>query len=179
MAKIIKLIAVLSFFSFIIFFIFYLAFAKNFLYSLTITFGTIFYHFAMRLLVGAIVNKIMKNKADYNKKWFQITNIENKLYGFLKVKGWKNKLPSYQPDLFDKNKHTWDEIAQAMCQAEIVHEIIIVLSFLPIISSWFFGSFYVFLITSILSALFDLLFVIMQRYNRPRVLYILNKTLKK
>lgn len=94
MAKIIKLIAVLSFFTFIIFFIFYLAFAKNFLYSLTIIFGTIFYHFAMRLLVGAIVNRIMKNKADYNKKWFQITNIETKLYVFLRLKGGKINYPT-------------------------------------------------------------------------------------
>ena len=39
-----------------------------------------------------------------------------------------------------------------------------------IIASIWFNSFWVFLITSVAGALFDLMFVIMQRYNRPRVI---------
>jgi glycosyl-4,4'-diaponeurosporenoate acyltransferase len=38
-----------------------------------------------------------------------------------------------------------------------------------------FGAFWVFLITSVLSALMDLLFAIMQRYNRPRILKLCRK----
>lgn len=72
--------------------------------------------------------------------------------------------------------HPWDEIAQTMCQSELVHETNIVFSFIPVIASRWFGSFYVFLTTSLCGAIFDLLFVIMQRYNRPRVIKIaLNK----
>ncbi|MDE7020617.1 MAG: hypothetical protein K2P23_06915 [Lachnospiraceae bacterium] len=66
--------------------------------------------------------------------------------------------------------HSWDEIAQAMCQSELVYETNIVLSFVPLAASVRFGAFPVFLITSICSAAFDLLFVIMQRYNRFRIL---------
>ena len=55
------------------------------------------------------------------------------------------------------------------CQSELVHETNIILSFVPLAASLCFGSFWVFFITSLCSAVFDLLFVMMQRYNRPRI----------
>ena len=57
-----------------------------------------------------------------------------------------------------------------MCQAELVHEVNIAVSFVPILFSVWVGALPVFVITSILAAGYDLLFVILQRYNRPRVL---------
>lgn len=142
---------------------------------LAITFGTVFYHFAMRLLVGHIVNRIMRNKADCSKAWYQPRSFEDRLYKLLKVKKWKGNLPTYDPSTFDPKLHSWDEIAQAMCQAEIVHEVIVVLSFLPLLGVIPFGSFGVFLITSVLAAMYDLCFVILQRYNRPRILKMIHK----
>ena len=62
-----------------------------------------------------------------------------------------------------------------MCGAEIVHEVIMVLSFLPLLTVPFFGTFPVFLMTSALSALFDSIFVMAQRYNRPRLVRIYEK----
>ena len=135
-----------------------------------ITFGTFLYHFAMRLLVGYTVDYFKGNKADYTKKWYQLRPFEVSLYRSVKVKKWKGKMPTFDPSVFDPRLHSWDEIAQAMCQAELVHEIIIVLSFLPLLAAIPFGSFGVFLITSLLAAGYDLCFVIMQRFNRPRVL---------
>lgn len=143
--------------------------------SFAVTFGTFFYHFAMRLLVGHVLNQVMGNKADLGKKWYQLRPIEAHLYKALKVKKWKGNMPTYDPTLFDPKLHSWDEIAQAMCQAEIVHEVIVVLSFLPLLAAIPFGSFGVFLITSLLSALYDLSFVIMQRYNRPRIIKLIKK----
>jgi hypothetical protein len=141
-------------------------------FPLAITFGTTFYHFGMRLLIGGVFDKCMKNKADYSKKWYQLRIWEMSLYDKLKVKKWKNKMPTYKPELLSPKEHTWDEIAQAMCQAELVHETIIIFSFVPILFSIIWRTFWVFFITSILAALFDLSFVIMQRYNRPRVVKI-------
>ena len=141
--------------------------------SWAITFGTFFYHFAMRLLVGHIINGVMKNRADYTKGRYQLLGFEKKLYKKLKVKQWKGNFPTYDPALFDPKLHSWSEIAQAMCQAELVHEVIVLLSFLPLFAAIPFGSFYVFFITSLLAALFDLCFVVIQRYNRPRVLKLL------
>lgn len=143
--------------------------------SCAITFGTFFYHFAMRLLVGHTLDRIMGNKANYQNAWYQLHPFEVRLYKFLQVKKWKGKMPTYDPSCFDPKKHSWDEIAQAMCQAEIVHEVIIVLSFLPLLAVIPFGSLGVFLATSILAALFDLCFVIMQRFNRPRIIKLIAK----
>ncbi len=143
--------------------------------TLAITFGTVFYHFGMRLAVGYAFNKLMKNKADVLKRWYMLRTWETKLYNILKVKSWKSKLPTYAPDFFSPQKHTWNEIAQAMCQAELVHETIIILSFAPLFAVIFFDSFWVFFITSAAAAIFDLLFVIIQRYNRDRIVKIASK----
>lgn len=142
-------------------------FERDIYLTLAITFGTVSYHLVVRLLVGLLFNITMNNRADYNRWWFRPRRWEAGLYRRLNVKAWKNKMPTYVPELFSKEKHTWDEIAQAMCQSELVHETCAVLSFVPLIASKYFGSFYVFLITSICGALFDLMFVVIQRYNRP------------
>lgn len=153
----------------------YHVFHTPWLLTAAITLGTISYHLGIRLLVGGIVAITMHNHADYHKKWFQLSHFEQRLYSGLKVKRWKNRLPTYAPESFSQEKHTFDEIAQAMCQSEIVHEINIALSFLPLLAPLWFGSFTVFCITSIAAACFDLLFVIVQRYNRPRIVKIAEK----
>ncbi len=145
------------------------------LLSLAITFGTIAYHLTMRLLVGLVFDIVMKNKADCQKRWYRVSKGEVKVYEKLKVKKWKNKLPTYDKSVFDPKLHTWNEIAQAMCQAELVHETIAVLSFLPIFAGAWFGAYPVFIITSVLSAVFDMLFVVMQRYNRQRVIRLMKR----
>ena len=61
------------------------------------------------------------------------------------------------------------QIVLNMCHAELVHELIIVLSFTSLFFAIPFGALPVFLITALLAALFDGIFVIIQRYNRPRI----------
>ena len=143
--------------------------------SLAISAGTTCYHFAMRLAVGSLYDLFMANRADYRMTWYQLKPCEPILYEKLHVKDWKGKMPTYNPDLFNPRKHSWDEIAQAMCQSELVHETIVVLSFLPIFASIWFGSIGVFIITSMFGAFIDMLFVIMQRYNRPRIIEIVDR----
>ena len=152
-------------------------FSFRFTWAMTwaITFGTCFYHFGMRLLAGHLINGRMRNRADYRKPWYQLHPFEMRFYKTLKVKKWKGSMPTYDPTVFDPKLHSWDEIAQAMCQAEIVHEVIIVLSFIPLFFAIPFGTFGVFLITSLLAACYDAAFVIMQRFNRPRILKLLEK----
>ena len=145
------------------------------IFSLAVTFATIAYHFTVRILIGSVVNLIMKNKTDYTKKWYQVSATEMKLYQKLKVKEWKNKMPTYDKDTFDSSKHSWDEIIQATCQSELVHEINVVISFVPIIASVWVGALWVFFITSVLSSMFDLLFVFIQRFNRARIRKIIEK----
>lgn len=58
--------------------------------ALAITFGTVAYHFVMRLLVAFGFNFVMHNKADYTKRWYQISKPEKRIYEILQVKKWKN-----------------------------------------------------------------------------------------
>ncbi len=151
----------------------YAAFPLGWVKSLVITAGTFFYHFAMRLLVGTAFIPFQKH--DPHSAWFREKAFEKKLYKVLKVRRWKDRMPTYDLASFDTKSRTLDEIAQAMCHSELVHETIVVLSFLPLFAAIPFGAFFVFLLTSLAAALFDLSFVVMQRYNRPRVLRLIKR----
>ncbi len=93
----------------------------------------------------------------------------------VKGKKWKDKMPTFAPEMLDFKVHTWEEMAGAMCQSEVVHSIIAVLCFVPILATLVWGTFWVFFITSVLSACVESMFVIMQRYNRPRVKKMIEK----
>ena len=144
------------------------------LLSLAITFGTISYHLIIRLLAALVIRLAMNNHADCKKRRYQVGMREMALYQKLKVKKWKGKLPTYDRASFDPQRHTWEEIAQATCQSELIHETNVVLSFLPIAAGFRFGAMPVFVVTSVLAALFDAAFVMMQRYNRQRMMRLLN-----
>ena len=145
------------------------------LYAIAITFGTIFYHFAMRLAVGYIVDAKFHNKMDYTKTWFQEKGFERNFYKKIKIKKWKKRVPTFNPEEFSLSGNSIEDIIQVTCQAEIVHEIIMVLSFVPVAFSPWFGSFGVFLTTSCGAFLVDSVFVLLQRYNRPRLMRLLKK----
>ena len=143
--------------------------------TVTITIGITLYHFVMRLAVGTIVNFIMKNRANHKNIWFRQKSFENKLYKLICVRKWKKYLPTYSPDTFDPSQKTVKEIVGATCQAEIVHEIIMALSLLPITLIPFLGGAAAVIITSVLAMLFDSLFVILQRYNRPKLVKVMER----
>ena len=174
MMKNLKWIAALTFAGTVLFAILYIKTAWGVMISLAITTGTVTYHIGMRLLVGFAFRSVMRNKADYQRRRYRVGKFEMSVYEKLKVKKWKRAMPTYDRTLFDRRVHTWDEIAKATCQAERIHETIVVLSFLPILEGIRFGAYPVFITTSVLAAAFDTLFVIIQRYNRQRILALLN-----
>lgn len=145
------------------------------LFSLAITFGTTFYHFAVRLLIGSLI----PNRFDYRTFWFREKPFEKHLYRKLKLRRWKGQMPTYDPRLFSLEEYSLEQILRHTCQAEVVHEVIILFSFLPLLFSRFWGAFPVFLITSLAAAGFDTLFVLLQRYNRPRLVHLMKKQQKK
>ena len=146
-----------------------------FIEVVSITFFVTLYHFAMRLAVGSIVNLIMKNNANYKNAWFREKRFEKKLYKLLRVQKWKKYIPTYSPDAFDVSNKTIKEIIGATCQAEIVHELIMVLSLLPIALIPFLGAAPAFVVTSLLSMMIDCVFVILQRYNRPKLTRVMER----
>jgi len=143
---------------------------------IAITALTFAYHYLMRLAVGWIVPKLSeKNIPDPRSGWFRQKSFEKGLYKVLKVRNWKDRMPTYSPEDFSMEKHTLEEILQSTCVSELVHEVIIPLSFVPLLFSLVWGTFLVFLITSLLAAFVDMSFVIMQRYNRPRLVKLLER----
>lgn len=143
--------------------------------TIAIALGITAYNFVMRLVVGLAWNCALHNRVDYKRWWFGQRKFEPRLYKFLRVKRWKDFMPTFNREFFDLKKQTLAEVVGATCQAELVHETIIVLCFPPIALSSCFGAFWVFVITSVVSALLDSVFVIIQRYNRPRLVRLLER----
>lgn len=166
MAKLMKCLTVICAILFLIFLTLYIFLQHSLILSLCITLSTIFYHLLMRLIVGLCVNSVFHNKINYSKWWFCEHKFERKLYKLLQINKIK-RIPTYSPDTFSTGLHTFEEIVQASCQAEIVHEIIFVLSYIPLLFTLLFGEFWIFFITSVIASLIDLFFVVIQRYKRP------------
>lgn len=145
----------------------------DWLLSAAITSGTTFYHFAMRLVVGSIVPSCIQKPMAH--RWFAQKRFEPRMYAFLRVKQWKDHMPTYDPASFSLRHNSLERIVYNSCVSEAVHAVIVLFSFVPILFSLWWDALPVFLITSILAALFDSCFIIMQRYNRPRLVRILRK----
>ena len=85
-------------------------------------------------------------------------------------------MPSYNPASYIVDKNTdFELMADNTCRNEVIHSVIAVLSYVPLLFSVWLGEFWVFFITSIVASAFDMAFVIMQRYNRPRLVAYLTR----
>ena len=72
-----------------------------------------------------------------------------------------------------------DSIANTMAKSELDHWVNEVISISTIFFSAIWGQFWIFFITALLAMVFDSQFIIMQRYNRPRILIAMKKEKKK
>jgi len=147
-----------------------------------ITAFTIMYHFWVRIIMGN-VSKLFKNHINYKQGWFKEKNFEKRLYKLLRVKEWKEKALTYNPESFSLKKYSLEEIANTMSKSEVDHWINELISLSTILFSIVWGQLWIFLITAIVAMIFDSQFIIIQRYNRPRIVRILekenNKNIKK
>ena len=157
----------------------YVCFPHPALFTAAISCGTTAYHFVMRLAVGYAYHAALHNRVNARHPWFRTHKWEERLFRLLRVDRWRGGMPTYDPDAFSPRLHTWEEIASAMCQAELVHETILLFSFLPLLATLVIGDFWIFFITSLLAACYDMLFVIMQRHCRPRVLSVAERQRKR
>lgn len=143
--------------------------------TVAISLGITLYHFSMRLAVGSLIDLMLRNEVDYHCAWFQAQPFEPKLYALVHVRDWKGLMPTFDADLFDLRTKSLESIVKATCQAELVHEVIIMFSFVPILLGFAFGAWNVLIATSALAALIDLMFVMIQRYNRPRLILLMER----
>ena len=153
----------------------YAAGGAKWMYTCAISFGMVAYHMLIRFLSPVILLAVFRRKYDYRWWWFRPRRWEAGLYRRLRVQGWKAGIPSWDPDQFSLEKHTLREIAVNMCHAEAVHELIVALSFTSLLFAIPFGELAAFLITAVLASLVDCVFIVLQRYNRPRITAILDR----
>lgn len=175
MKKIFLSIATIVSVLFILFTVLALTVNNSLYLTFAITFGTMCYHFIMRLTVG----KFTPNRFNCKSQWFSEKRFEKSLYKVLKVKRWKGKMPSYNPSSYMTKDSDLDSIVNTMCRNEVIHEVNALLSFVPILFSIKFGTLAVFVITSIIACCVDLIFVVMQRYNRPRLVRLIERKNKR
>ena len=135
---------------------------------------TIMYHLWVRIIMGN-VSKLFKKHINYKQWWFKEKSFEKDLYKVLHVKKWKGKALTYNPELYSLKDNSLEEIANTMVKSETDHWIneAIALTTLLFIIPW--GRAWAFVISAIVAMIFDSQFIIIQRYNRPRVLKILEK----
>ena len=143
-----------------------------------ITAFTIMYHFWVRIIMGN-VSKLFKKHINYKQWWFKEKKFENGLYKLLRVKEWKGKALTYNPESFSLKEHSLEEIANTMAKSEVDHWINEAISLSTLLFAIPWGVFEIFLITAITAMIFDSQFIIIQRYNRPRIVRILEKENKK
>lgn len=140
-----------------------------------VTCFTIMYHLWLRIIMGN-VSKLLK--IQYTMPFFKERSFEKKLYKFFKVKKWKGKALTYNPELFSLKDYSLTEIANTMCKAETDHLINVGISLSTLLFALIWGQLWIFLITAIFAIAFDMQFVFIQRYNRPRVVRLINRQSK-
>lgn len=131
----------------------------------------IMYHFWLRIIMGN-VSKLFPIRRDH--WWFRERRFERPLYRLLRVKRWKDKALTYNPESFSLQAHSLDDIADTMAKSETDHWINQLISLSSMLFSILWGQFWIFCITAIAAMLFDAQFIVIQRYNRLRVLRLLN-----
>ena len=133
---------------------------------------TVMYHLWLRIIMGN-VTKLFKIRHD--QAWFKERSFEKKLYKLLRVRKWKEHVLTYNPDAFSQEKHTLEEIANTMSKAEIDHWINELISLSTLLFAILWGELWIFLITAIAAMIFDAQFIVVQRFNRPTVLRVIEK----
>lgn len=139
-----------------------------------ITAFTITYHFWGRIILGN-VSKLFRKYINHNQWWFKEKKFEKNLYKFLKVKKWKGKALTYNPELFDLKENSLEQIVSTMTKSELDHWINEVISISTMFFGLIWGETWIFVITALAAMIFDGQFIVIQRYNRPRVLKILER----
>ena len=125
----------------------------------------IFYQMFLRIFMGKITKHIKINRQSF---WFKEKPFEKKLYGILRVRKWKDKVSTYDPDAFSREKHSWDEIASAMTKAELDHWINEIISLFGMSFSLIWGKPFLFITVSLFAMLFDAQYIVLQRFHRPK-----------
>ncbi len=127
------------------------------------------YQVITRLLAETICEGVFENGVNSSAEWFKTSEAEERFYGFLGIKYLKRNLPKFERTDFSLTRQSLQDIIDAGCEIEAEHEVNIAVSMLGILLTFAFGYTGVFVAFAAGAVLFDLLFIAVQRYNRPRL----------
>ena len=136
----------------------------------------IMYHLWARIIFGNVTKLF---KPDYSNRWFREKKFEKHLYKLLCVHKWKDKTLTYNPGESSLRDRSFEEIARAMTKAELDHWVNQLISLASILFALLWGQWWIFILTAVASMVFDGQFIVIQRYNRPRILKIIEKKTKR
>lgn len=141
-----------------------------------ITAFMILYHFGLRILAGEIAKHV---PIDHNRRFYRRKNFEERLYKFLMVRKWKDKVLTFDPASYDFKNRTPHQLAVTMARSERDHWVNEVISLVSLAFILLWGCWPAFVITAILAMIFDGQFIVVQRYNRPIVMRLIERKEKK
>lgn len=169
---VIAITAIISLFSFSLYYM--NIYSNSTILWIGVTTFTIMYHLWLRIIMGN-VTKLFNKHINYNQWWFKQRNFEKGLYNVLRVKKWKGRALTYNPELFSLKDNSLESIANTMVKAELDHWMNEIISLSTLLFSFIWGEFWIFAITAFIAMLFDAQFIVIQRFNRPRIIKILKK----
>ncbi len=132
----------------------------------------ILYHFGLRIFMGNVTKLF---SVDYKHFWFKRRGFEKPIYRLLMVRHWKDKVLTFDPESFDFKNRTLDQLATTMAKSELDHWINEAISVVSIFFALIWGCLPAFLISAVAAMIFDAQFIIVQRYNRPIVLRLMER----
>lgn len=135
---------------------------------------TIMYHFWVRIIMGNVL-KLFKKHITYKQWFFKEKFFEKNIYTKIKVKEWKDKVLTYAPGEFDLKENSLETVANNMAKAELDHWINGLISISTIFFGFIWGIFWPFVVSAIFAIVFETQFIILQRFNRPRVVKLIEK----
>lgn len=144
-------------------------------FSALITSAMVVYHMFIRFFAPVLLWVFFRKTYDYRRRWFQPRGWEPRLYRLLGVKRWKGRAITYDPREFSLQLHSLEEIVNNMCHAEAVHELTALLSLLSVLFAIPLGGAAAFWTAAVLAASVDMACVAIQRYNRPRLVRLLER----
>lgn len=153
-----------------LFFFLMVNFVRDIFCALGITSMMLCYHFTIRLVIGGVTDRIKPEQFNPESRRFREFKFEKRFYKVIRVKKWKKFVPTYDKRLFSLRDNSVNDIIVETCRAETVHWLCAASSLVTVSFSAVLGALPAFLVTGIIGALVELVFVIVQRYNRPRLI---------
>ncbi len=124
--------------------------------------------FIAMYISGPLVYCFFDKRINPDSFWFKEKEFEKNLYKKLRVRHWKRFAFSYDKRQFSLNSP--EKTVINMCHNELVHEFSASLSLFTIVFMFFGGNAVFWCLSSVMFAFVHIAFLIIQRYNRPRVL---------